>query len=93
MIAQLPPDVKVIPGHGKVSTLADVRRFVSMVKDSRAAVQKALAAGRTPEQMRAAGVLDPWKSYGGDFVSTDKWLETLVNELTGKPSAGFVPHD
>jgi cyclase len=93
VIAQLPADVKVIPGHGKVSTLADVRRFVSMVKDSRAAVAKELAAGRTLEQMKAAGVLDPWRSYGGDFVSTDKWLETLINELTGHPSAGFVPHD
>ncbi len=93
VIAQLPPDVKVIPGHGKVSTLDDVRRFVAMVRDSRAAVEKALAAGRTVEQMKAAGVLDPWKSYGGDFVSTDKWLETLVNELKGGPPGAFVKHD
>ena len=93
VIAQLPADVKVIPGHGKISTLDDVRRFLAMVKESRAAVQKALGEGRTQEQMKASGVLDPWKSYGGDFVSTDKWLETLVNELTGHAGGGFVKHD
>ena len=93
VIAQLPADVKVIPGHGKISTLDDVRRFLTMVKDSRAAVQKALAAGRTLEQMKAAGVLDPWKGYSGDFVSSEKWLETLVNELTGRVAGEFVRHD
>ncbi len=92
VIAQLPPDVKVIPGHGKVSTVEDVRRYLAMVRDSRAAVEKALAAGQTPEQMKAAGVLDPWKSDSGEFVSTDKWLETLVNELTGKAAGSFVRH-
>ncbi len=92
VIAQLPPDVKVIPGHGKVSTLDDVRRYLAMVRDSRAAVEKSLAAGQTPEQMKAAGVLDPWKADSGQFVSTDKWLETLVNELTGKAPGAFVRH-
>ncbi|HVO09210.1 MAG TPA: MBL fold metallo-hydrolase [Vicinamibacteria bacterium] len=92
VIAQLPPDVKVIPGHGQVSTLDDVRRYLAMVRDSRAAVERALAAGQTPEQMKAAGVLDPWKAGSGGFVSTDKWLETLVNELTGKATGTFVRH-
>ena len=93
VIAQLPPDVKVIPGHGPVSTLDDVRRFLTMLRDSRAAVQKALAAGSTVEQMKAAGVLDPWKQFNGKFVSTDLWLETLVNELTGRAAGEFVRHD
>ena len=98
VVAQLPPDVKVIPGHGKVSTLDDVRRFIAMVKDSRAAVEKALAAGRTVEQMKASGLLDPWKSYGpvpADqwLDSVGKWLETIVNELKGLPAGEFVKHD
>ncbi len=92
VIAQLPADVKVIPGHGKVSTLDDVRRYLAVVRDSRAAVEKALAAGQTLEQMKAKGVLDPWKASSGAFVDTDKWLETLVNELTGKAGGAVVRH-
>ena len=41
-IAQLPSDVKVIPGHGAVSTLDDVHAYVKMLTDTRAAVQAAL---------------------------------------------------
>lgn len=93
VIARLPADVKVIPGHGDVATLDDVRRYVGMLKDTRAAVEKALAAGLTLDQMKTGGVLDPWKSHSGDFVSSEKWLETLVNELTGRAPGPFVPHD
>ena len=35
VIAQLPPDVKVIPGHGPVSTLDDVRAYETMLKATR----------------------------------------------------------
>jgi glyoxylase-like metal-dependent hydrolase (beta-lactamase superfamily II) len=91
-IAQLPLDAKVIPGHGTVGTLDDVRAYVGMLKDTRAAVAKAVGQGQTLDQMKAAGLLDPWKRFSGDFVNTDKWLETLVNELTGKAGA-FVPHN
>src|SRR5262249_57052228 len=33
-IAMLPPDVKVIPGHGALSNLDDVRAFVKMLKET-----------------------------------------------------------
>src|SRR5207249_9506781 len=35
IMPKLPPDVKVIPGHGPVTNLDDVRRYVSMLKDSK----------------------------------------------------------
>ena len=37
----LPKDVKVIPGHGALATLDDVRPFVTMLKETRAVVEKA----------------------------------------------------
>jgi glyoxylase-like metal-dependent hydrolase (beta-lactamase superfamily II) len=41
-IAQLPADVKIIPGHGGVSTLDDVRAYLKMLKETRAVVHDAL---------------------------------------------------
>jgi cyclase len=93
VIAQLPPDVKVIPGHGPISTLDDVRRFVAMLKDTRAAVEKALAAGQKPEELKASPLLDPWKSYAGDFVTSEKWLQTLLTELLARKPGPFVRHN
>jgi cyclase len=38
-IAQLPADVKVIPGHGALSNADDVRAYIKMLKETSAAVQ------------------------------------------------------
>jgi glyoxylase-like metal-dependent hydrolase (beta-lactamase superfamily II) len=92
-MAQLPADVKVIPGHGALSTLADVREFVKMLKETRAAVEKEVKAGKSLEQLKQEQVLAPWQKYSGPFVSTDLFIETLYNELTGKKTVAFVPHN
>jgi cyclase len=92
-IRVLPADVKVIPGHGPVSTLDDVRRFVAMVKGARAAVEQGVKAGKTLDQLKAEKVLTPWQSYAGGFISADLFTETLYKELTGKPGGPVVRHN
>lgn len=93
LIAQVPADVKIIPGHGPVSSLDDVRAYVKMLKETRDAVQSALNQGRTLDQMKQAKLLDPWKKYSGDFVTEDVFLETLYNSLTGQKSGKFIKHN
>jgi cyclase len=93
VIPQLPPDVKVIPGHGALSNLDDVRAFLKMLKETTAAVQKALDAGETLDQMKQARILDPWKQFSGGFINEDAFVETLYNSLTGRPNNKFLRHD
>ena len=81
VIALVPPDVRIIPGHGPLSTLDNLRSYLSMLKETRNAVARALKDGNTLDQMRRAKILDPWKKYSGDFVSEDAFLETLYNSL------------
>src|ERR1700747_2119256 len=81
--AQLPADVKVIPGHGALSNLEDVREFTKMLKETSVVVQKALAEHKTLEQMKQEKILDPWSKWSGDFVKADAFIETLYNSLTG----------
>jgi len=90
--AQLPPDVKVIPGHGALSNLDDVREFVKMLKETSAAVQKALDDHKTLDQMKQEKILEPWKKWSGGFLDSDKFIETLYNSLTGKKGE-FVKHN
>jgi glyoxylase-like metal-dependent hydrolase (beta-lactamase superfamily II) len=89
--AQLPPDVKVIPGHGAISNLDDVREFVKMLKETSAAVQKALDDHKTLDQMKQEKILEPWKKWSGGFLDSDKFIETLYNSLTGKKGE-FMKH-
>jgi len=91
--AQLPVDVKVIPGHGQLSDLDDVREFVKMLKETSAVVEKALKQHKTLEQMKQDRILDPWaKRWNGDFVKTDAFIETLYNSMTGTKGE-FVQHN
>ena len=93
VVAQLPADVKVIPGHGPVSNLDNVRAFTKMLKDTRAAVQTALNQGKSVDQMKQEKILDPWKKYSGGFISADAFLETLYNSLTGRANGKFIKHN
>jgi cyclase len=92
-IAQLPADVKVIPGHGALATVDDVRAYVNLLKETRAVVAKAVKAGKTLEQMQQEKVLAAWQKFSGSFVTTDLFIETMYNELTGTKTAGLVKHN
>ncbi len=93
VISDLPPDVKVIPGHGAVSTLNDMRAYLEMLIQTRDVVQSALNEGKTLDQMKQAKLLDPWKKYSGQFINEDTFLETLYNSLTGQKNGKFVKHN
>lgn len=91
-MTQLPADVKVIPGHGAISNLDDVRAFVTMLKETSAVVQKAINEHKTLEQMKQAKILAPWAKFSGEFINADVFIETLQNSLTGH-KGDFVKHN
>ena len=93
VIANLPGDVKIIPGHGNLSTLDDVRAYLQMLKDTRSVVHDALKMNMTLAQMKEKKILDPWKKYSGDFISEDAYLETVYNSLTGQKNGKFIRHN
>jgi cyclase len=92
-IAQLPPNVKVIPGHGALSNLDDVREFLQMLKDTTAVVEKGVKAGKSLDQLKQEKVLAPWQKWAGDFVTADGFIETIYNSLTGKKTSAFLRHN
>jgi cyclase len=93
VISQVPPDVKIVPGHGPISSVDDVRKYLDMLKATRDVVAKALQQGQTLDQMKKARLLDPWKKYDGDFIKQDTFLETLYNSLSGQKNGKFIKHN
>lgn len=92
VVSKLPADVKVIPGHGPISNLDDVRKFSAMLKETLAVVQKALKQGKTLDQMKQEKILARWAKWSGDFINSDGFIEVLYNDLTGKLGE-FVKHN
>jgi cyclase len=94
VVAVLPSDVKVIPGHGELSNLAEVREYITMLNETTAAVQSAIKAGKTVDQMKKEKILAAWdKKYSGEFITGDLFIETLYNSLTDQKNAAFVKHN
>ncbi len=87
VLTMVPEDVKIIPGHGAISTPADVRKYVEMLKDTRALVAKASADGKTADQMKADHVLSKYEDLGKGFIKTDAWIDLLLVDIQHKDSA------
>jgi cyclase len=95
VMATVPADARVIPGHGPLSTVADMKPFVAMLKDCMGRVQKGIEQGKTLEQLKQEKVLAGYESWGGEgkFITTDKFIETLYNDLKGNKTGEFVKHN
>jgi hypothetical protein len=65
---------------------------VKMLKETSAAVQKAIDEHKTIEQMKQEKILEPWRQWSGEIIDSDKFIETLYNSLT-RTKGEFVEHN
>ncbi len=86
ILAQVPADAKVIPGHGQLSTTADVRKFIGMLKETRALVAAGAQKGKTADELKKENVLAKFADLGKGFIKTDGWIDLLFAEVTHRPS-------
>jgi glyoxylase-like metal-dependent hydrolase (beta-lactamase superfamily II) len=92
IIARLPADVKLIPGHGPLSNLDDLKSYHRMLLTTTDIVRRQIGAGKTLEQIKAAGLPDEWKAWGSGFIKTDRWIETVHRSLTNQKGARDTTH-
>jgi len=93
VLAKIPAGAKVIPGHGDLATVDDLKKFHTMLAETTTAVQKGMAAGKTLEQLQAAGLPDQWKDWGSGFIKTDVWIATIYSSLeASKKNPGGSTH-
>jgi cyclase len=82
LIARLPAGVKIIPGHGPLSTIDDLKTYHRMLTATTDHVRRQIDAGRSAEQIKAAGLPEEWKSWGTGFINQDRWIDTVHRSLT-----------
>lgn len=81
VIDSVPAEVKLIPGHGQLSTLDDLKAYHAMLKETSALVQEKIDAGKSLETIQAEGLPEKWQPWGSGFINQDRWLETLHSSL------------
>jgi cyclase len=89
LMTLLPPGTRVVSGHnGKatgydfVGTREQLPAYADMMKDTVNIVRQQLAEGKTQEDMQEAGIFDAYEQYAGSYVSTDGWINYVVDALT-----------
>ena len=81
VIALLPADVKIIPGHGPLGTLDDLKAYHQTIVETTEIVRAQMKAGKTLDQIKAAGLPENYKVWGSGFINTGAWLETIYKSL------------
>lgn len=81
----LPPDAKVIPGHGDLATADDLKKYIEMLKETISIVESGIKKGKTSDQLVKEKVLSKYDILGsGGAQTTDQYTVMLFNLLSSK---------
>jgi cyclase len=84
----VPADAKVIPGHGPLSTRADLERFHAMLVASTDIVRRRMKAGESLEKIQAEGLPAELAPWGKGFVDNKTWILTIHDSLARDAAPG-----
>ena len=77
MIARIPPGAAIIPGHGPLGTLDDLKKFHAMLVKTTDIVKGEVAKGMSLDDAKKAGLPDEYKAYASKFVTVEGWIEAV----------------
>jgi len=80
MIDMFPADAKIIPGHGPLGDVNDLKTMLAMMKATTKIVQDRMKAGKSLKEIQAAGLPEKWKSWSWR-ISTETWIAVIYNSL------------
>jgi len=84
LIAKIPADAKIIPGHGPLCTLDDLKIYQQTLTDTAKIVQDAMKKKKTLDEIKKAGLPEKYKEFGSGFIKTDAWIETVYKSYSKK---------
>lgn len=83
LLEKIPADAQIIPGHGPLSTVDDLRAYQGMLLATIDIVRKWVDAGQSLDEAKAEGFPEEYDPWGGGFISEEYWIETIHGELSG----------
>lgn len=84
LITVIKPDAKLIPGHGPLASLDDLKAFYRLLVESSDLIQDAMKAGKTLDEIKKAGLPENYKEAGSGFIKTDMWIEIVYRSYSKK---------
>jgi glyoxylase-like metal-dependent hydrolase (beta-lactamase superfamily II) len=82
VLGMISANTKIIPGHGPVSTPDDMRKFATMMKETRAVIAAAVKSGKTLQQLKQEHPLAKYAENAKGFIKEDGWVAVLYADVT-----------
>jgi glyoxylase-like metal-dependent hydrolase (beta-lactamase superfamily II) len=82
LITMIPADAKLIPGHGPLSTLDDLKNFRQAIAETANIVQDRMKKNMPLDEIKKGGLPDKYKDWGSGFIKTDAWIEILYRSYS-----------
>lgn len=77
IIDKMPKDVKIIPGHGALATLDDLKGYHQMLQSSINTVKQGVKSGKSLAEIKKAGLDKSLAAWGGGFIPEPNWIEAI----------------
>ncbi|MFL6468815.1 MAG: MBL fold metallo-hydrolase [Pyrinomonadaceae bacterium] len=84
LIAKIPADAKLIPGHGAISTTDDLKAYHQMLVETSKIVVDGMKKKKTLDELKKAGFPEKYKEAGSGFIKTEQWVETIYKSYSKK---------
>ncbi|MEY8206010.1 MAG: hypothetical protein RPR40_13185, partial [Bermanella sp.] len=81
IIASLPNDTLIIPGHGSLSDMQGLNTYYDMLSSTIRYVQQQVAEGKSLAEIQLAGLPTKWAVWGGGFVTEKLWIKAVYQSL------------
>ena len=77
----LPEDVVIIPGHGPLSNIQNLRSYRDMLVGTTEYVRKLRDQGMDLKQIQAKGLESKWETWSKGFIDAQSWIEFIYNSM------------
>ena len=85
ILGNIPADAKVVPGHGRLATMEDLKNYVAMLKETISIVDANIKQGKSLDQMQKEKVLAKYDALGaGGAQTTEQYLAMLYKLLSAE---------
>jgi glyoxylase-like metal-dependent hydrolase (beta-lactamase superfamily II) len=81
VLAQIPADAKIIPGHGPIATTKELRDYLAMLQGTTAIVEAGIKAKKTADQLKKEKALAKYDAWAKGFFKADEFIDQLYKDL------------
>lgn len=77
MILMISDDAKIVPGHGNVTSLDELKEYRSMLRETVKYVWNKMSRHQSLEDIIEKGLPKKYKKWHWNFITEKRWIETI----------------